>query len=300
MTTTTPPAWMTGPITTAGAAPDATGIDAVELLVRDLDVMTDFYQHAVTLDVLDQSGATATLGSGNVPAVVLRQETDLPAANHRGAGLYHTAILFENQARLATALASLAQHSPARYQGSADHLVSEAFYFGDPEGNGLEIYRDRARDAWQLDADGNAVMGSLMLDPNQFLSEWYDPEASVGAETAAVGHVHLQVGDIPTARAFYEGVLGFDVVSDMGTALFVSAGGYHHHIGMNTWRSQGAGPRAAQLGLGDVRLTMPTRDDVQALADRLAFAGVPVADDGRGIRFTDPWQTALTVTPVTE
>jgi len=110
-----------------------------------------------------------------------------------------------------------------------------------------------------------------------------------------VGHVHLQVGDIPRARAFYVGLLGFDVTIDVGSALFVSAGGYHHHIAMNTWHSRGAGPRAASLGLGQVSIEVPTRDDVAALADRLTRAGLPFADDGRTLAVADPWNTRVRV-----
>jgi catechol 2,3-dioxygenase len=109
--------------------------------------------------------------------------------------------------------------------------------------------------------------------------------------------VHLQVGDIASARRFYVDLLGFDVTARLDSALFVSAGGYHHHIGMNTWHSAGAAPRAATLGLGDVRILVPTRDDVEALADRLRFHAVPTADDGRTLRFADPWNTELAVSP---
>ncbi|MGP9695515.1 VOC family protein [Brachybacterium sp. AOP25-B2-12] len=282
---------------TSGAAPDATRMDAVELLVRDLDTMTAFYQQAVTLDVLDQVGPTATLGRGDTAIMTLRQVPELPSRDPRGAGLYHSAIVFPDEAHLATVLASMAQRAPALYEGSADHLVSEAFYFHDPEGNGLELYRDRPRDAWVWTPVDRVVMGSQALDPQAFLGRWYDPELPVVGEPAAIGHLHLQVGDIPTARRFYVDVLGLDVTADLGSALFVSAGGYHHHIGLNTWQSAGAGPRAASLGLGDVRFRFPRRDDVEALADRLRSAGVAMQDDGRVLRFLDPWGTQLAVTP---
>lgn len=290
------PEWVTATIATAGAAPDATRMDAVELLVRDLDAMADFYRDSVTLEVLDQRADTATLGSGGVPSIVLRQEKNLPAPSRRDAGLYHTAIVFEDRTRLATALASMANSAGHLYQGSADHLVSEAFYFSDPEGNGLELYRDRPRDQWTIGADGTIQMATEMLDPNMFLREWYDPDAVGEGASAVMGHVHLQVGDISTARRFYEGVLGLDVTFAMRSALFLSAGGYHHHIGLNTWHSRGAGPRAASLGLGDVRIIMPTRDDVDALADRLRFHSVDYADDGRTLAVGDPWGTRLAVT----
>ncbi|KQQ64841.1 glyoxalase [Microbacterium sp. Leaf320] len=273
-------------------------MNAVELLVRDLDAMTDYYQQAVTLDVLDQSGATATLGRAGEPIMRLRQEKDLPAADPRAAGLYHTAILFQDESRLAAALLSVAQRAPQTFTGSADHLVSEAFYFTDPEGNGLELYHDRPREQWQVAPDGSVHMDSLALDPNQFLRQWLAPEAVDDGQTATIGHVHLQVGDIPTARLFYSDILGFDVTAALGnSALFVSAGGYHHHIGMNTWQSAGAGPRAAALGLGDVRVSVPTRSDIDELADRLSFHGVPSEDDGRTLRLSDPWGTRLALTP---
>lgn len=282
---------------TSGAAPDATRMDAVELLVRDLDTMTAFYQQAVTLDVLDQTGPTATMGRGDTAIMTLRQVPELPSRDPRGAGLYHSAIVFPDEAHLATVLASMARQASALYEGSADHLVSEAFYFHDPEGNGLELYRDRPRDAWVWTPEDRVVMGSQALDPQAFLGRWYDPELPVVGEPAAIGHLHLQVGDIPTALRFYVDVLGLDVTADLGSALFVSAGGYHHHIGLNTWQSAGAGPRAASLGLGDVRFRFPRRDDVEALADRLRSAGVATQDDGRVLRFLDPWGTQLAVTP---
>ncbi len=293
---TNTPAWVPAHTPTAGAAPDATRMDTVELLVRDLDAMTDFYKDSVTLDVLDQRADTATLGSGGVPSIVLRQEKDLPTPSRRDAGLYHTAILFEDRTRLATALASMSSSAGHLYQGSADHLVSEAFYFSDPEGNGLELYRDRPREQWTIGSNGRIQMGTEMLDPNLFLREWYDPDAVGVGVSAGIGHVHLQVGNLRVARSFYEGVLGFDVTFAMGSALFLSAGGYHHHIGLNTWLSAGAGPRAASLGLGDVRIVMPTRDDLDALADRLRFHGIDSADDGRTLRVGDPWGTRLAVT----
>ncbi len=290
-------AWRAAPTATAGAAPDGTQMDTVELLVRDLDAMTSYYRDAVTLDVLEQSGATAVLGRGTQRIMTLRQERDLPTANPRGAGLYHTAILFQDPQQLASSLFQMAQRVPQTFTGSADHLVSEAFYFTDPEGNGLELYHDRPRDQWQLLPGGGVVMDSLPLDPNAFLHRWLDEDAGRSGDTAAIGHVHLQVGDIPTAKRFYVDVLGLDVTADLGSALFVSAGGYHHHIGMNTWQSAGAGPRAASLGLGDVRIQVPTRDDVEAMAERVRGHGIERADDGRSLHLADPWGTRLVISP---
>lgn len=291
------PTWITPSVPTAGAMPDDLRMDAVELLVHDLDGMIGYYHDAVGLDVLNHAGASATLGRGSEHILTLRQERDLPAGNPRGAGLYHTAILFENQAQLAGSLLSMFRKVPQTYTGSADHLVSEAFYFTDPEGNGLELYRDRPRSDWQIGPDGSVAMASLPLHPIDFVETWYDEALSPEGTTATVGHVHLQVGDIPTAREFYVNKLGFDVILDGGTALFVSAGGYHHHLGMNTWQSRGAGPRAASLGLGDVRVTLPSREDVAELAARLQHHEIQADDDGHALRFKDPWGTVLAASP---
>ncbi|TLP75290.1 VOC family protein [Nesterenkonia sphaerica] len=291
------PAWAPEAVETPGAAAADTRMDTVELLVHDLDAMTAFYRDAVTLDVLDQSGPTATLGRGIRPMVMLKQEKHLPGRDSYGAGLFHTAIVFEDQRRLAAALASMAENAGDLYQGAADHLVSEAFYFADPEGNGIELYRDRPRDQWQI-SGGVIQMASNPLSPRQYLTQWHDPDLPAGGTSAAIGHVHLQVGDIPTAQHFYTDIMGLDATFRMGrSALFVSAGGYHHHLGLNTWNSAGAGPRAATLGLGDVRMLTPTREDVEALAERLRHYQVPFADDGSTLRFEDPWKTQLMVSP---
>ncbi len=293
---------MTNPTPDSRLSP-ATAMGAVELLVRDLDGMTRYYHDGVGLDVLDAHEATVVLGSGE-PAVVLRQEKDLPPAAPRSAGLYHTAILFPDQAALAASLLSVARLAPSTFTGSADHLFSEAFYFSDPEGNGLELYRDRPREQWSYDAAGTLQTATRPLDPNQFLARHLDAGATTAGSTAGpgatpnaeVGHVHLQVGDIRTARVFYVDVLGFDVTMDLGSALFVSAGGYHHHLAMNIWGTRGAGPRAASLGLGQVAVEVPTRDDVAALADRVRRAGLPSSDDGRTLTVSDPWGTQVRVT----
>jgi len=276
---------------------DDTAMGAVELLVRDLDTMTSYYHDAVGLDVLGAHATTVSLGNrAGEQVVVLRQEKGLPPAGRRSAGLYHTAILFPDHASLAGSLQSVARRAPGTFTGSADHLFSEAFYFTDPEGNGLELYRDRPRDQWTYDSDGNLQSATLYLDPNEFLrTHLRSSGAEARAADSTVGHVHLQVGDIPTARAFYVDTLGFDVTIDVGSALFVSAGGYHHHIAMNTWASRGAGPRAASLGLGQVNIDVPTRDEVAKLAERVRLAGLRHTDDGRTLTVADPWNTQVRV-----
>lgn len=272
---------------------------AVTLLVGDLDAQTAFYRDVITLQVLAAEGDTVTLGRAGRPVVILRHEPSLRHAMPGSAGLFHTAILFESQTALAAALYSVAQRAPQTFTGSADHLVSQAFYLTDPEGNGIELYWDRARTEWSW-THGQIEMGTLFLDPNAFLSEHLTESAAKGGtatDAAAIGHVHLSVGDVETARAFYVDALGFDMTASLaGSALFVSAGGYHHHMAMNVWNSRGAGPRMPALGLGRVDLALPDADGLGALSERLRHHGVQIRDDGRTVSFADPWNNALHAT----
>lgn len=272
---------------------------AVTLLVGDLDAMTRFYRDVVTLEVIGADGDTVTLGRAGHPIVVLEHSPALRHAPRGSAGLFHTAILFESQPALAAAVVSVASRAPQTFTGSADHLVSQAFYFTDPEGNGIELYWDRLRTEWSW-THGKIEMSSLFLDPTAFLREHLTEDAATGGtahEAASVGHVHLSVGDVATARAFYVDALGFDETADYrGSALFVSAGGYHHHMAMNVWNSRGAGPRMPALGLGRVDLALPGADDLGELGERLRHHGIAVRDDGRGLAFDDPWKNAVLAT----
>ncbi len=280
----------------------STGMDAVTLRVGDLEGMSSYYEAALALSPIAERArgqeVHRVLGRVGVPLLRLIHTPDLPGVDPSQPGLYHTAFLFPDEASLAATVYAAAQHPRSRFTGSADHLVSEAFYFTDPEGNGIELYRDRPRTAWGFGPDGQVQMDTLRLDPNAYLQQHLTEEAvaEVGARPGQIGHVHLQVGDLRTARDFYVGAIGFDVtLSGYPGALFASAGGYHHHIGMNTWHSSGAGPRAATLGLGEVAVTVPGREDLDALAARLAGRGLPFADDGRSISVQDPWDTRVTV-----
>lgn len=273
-----------------------TAMGVVDLLVRDMDTMVAYYTEGVGLDVITTTGDLVVLGRGTAPIMRLTQRRHLPDFDRGSAGLYHTAILFADHAGLAASINQMAGYAPRSFTGSADHLVSEAFYFDDPEGNGVELYVDRPRSAWTRTADGGVQMASLPLDPNQFVLSHLDRTAPAAAPAADIGHVHLQVGSIETAKAFYVDTLGFDVMARFGSqALFVSAGGYHHHIGMNTWHSAGAGPRAASLGLGQVSIEVPNTDDLQAISTRLKNAGVEVAAEDAAISFDDPWKTRIKV-----
>jgi len=300
-------------------APD-TSMGTVTLRVADLDRMIRFYRDGVTLDVLSLVDGVAVLGRGERELLRLVHSPELRHASPRSAGLYHTAVLFDTRAALATAVLQVARLAPGSFTGSADHLVSEAFYFDDPEGNGVELYFDRDRSTWSW-THGSIEMATLRLDPNTYLREHLTPEALELAERArdaggadagdgpasgagsparlgdaTIGHVHLSVGDVASAREFYVNRLGFEATASIGdTALFVSAGGYHHHMAMNTWESRGAGRRALALGLATVDIVVPTADDLGELTERMRHYGVTTRDDGRVVAFDDPWSNAIEV-----
>jgi catechol 2,3-dioxygenase len=269
----------------------------VMLKVGDMKVMTDYYQRALGLDVVAEQDGGIYLGRLQKPLVHLAPAPGLNPPGRGEAGLFHTALLFDNQADLAATIATAAQFEPRSFTGSADHLVSEAFYFNDPEGNGIELYWDRPRSNWSWNGT-DVVMDSLALPPQRYLEQHLTEESleRQHGSVAGVGHVHLQVGDVQSARDFYVGILGFEKTAGWhGQALFVSAGGYHHHMAMNVWNSRGAGPRKDTLGLGEVLIEVPSGDDVGALADRLKVAGLPAHHTGAELRFEDPWRNRIRV-----
>ncbi|MCC3265421.1 VOC family protein [Arthrobacter gengyunqii] len=281
--------------------PAELSMGTVMLKVGDMAKVSAYYRGALGLEVVAEADGGQYLGRGTVPVVHLAPAPGLRVATRGEAGLYHTAILFETQAALAATVAAAAQYDPAAFVGAADHLVSEAFYFTDPEGNGIELYYDKPRDSWSWDdtASGREVrMASLALPPQAYFREHLTEEALADLKTSAagVGHVHLQVGDTATAEAFYVDTLGFERTAGFhGQALFVSAGGYHHHMAMNVWNSRGAGPRRDTLGLGEVLISVPSADDVAGLADRLTVAGISSHHTGAELRFEDPWRNRLRV-----
>jgi catechol 2,3-dioxygenase len=271
---------------------------AVTLNVADLDAMTAYYRDAVGLTLLSAEGPRVVLGRGTRPAVILEHSPDLKHAGPREAGLFHTAIVFDSEAALAAAVYSVAQKHPRTFTGSSDHLVSKAFYFEDPEGNGVELYWDRDRSTWSW-VHGTVEMSTLYLDPNVFLQEHLTEEGAAGAGLgdARVGHIHLSVGDVASAREFYVNRLGFAATAEMPeSALFVSAGGYHHHMAMNVWKSAGAGRRQRTLGLGRVDIVLPTADDLGELQERLSHFGQQTRDTGAALEFDDPWANLMRAT----
>jgi catechol 2,3-dioxygenase len=288
---------MTAEASTQDLLPAQLTMGTVMLKVGDMKLMTDYYQRALGLDIVAEQDGGLYLGRRQKPLVHLAPAPGLAIPSRGEAGLFHTALLFDDQPSLAATVASAAQYEPRSFTGSADHLVSEAFYFNDPEGNGIELYWDRPRKAWSWEGK-NVVMDSLALPPQRYLEQFLSEESVAGQREAeaGVGHVHLQVGDVQSAQEFYVGTLGFEKTAGWhGQALFVSAGGYHHHMAMNVWNSRGAGPRRDTLGLGEVLIEVPSGDDVGALADRLKTAGVQSHHTGAELRFEDPWRNRIRV-----
>ncbi|WP_418909187.1 VOC family protein [Glutamicibacter endophyticus] len=272
-------------------------MSTVQLKVGDRARLTDYYQRALGLEVLSENSESTILGRGTTHLVQLNDGKGLQLPAHSEAGLFHTALLFEDRSDLAATVYTAAQYNPHSFVGSSDHLVSEAFYFTDPEGNGIELYFDRPRDTWTWRGE-HVAMDTIALDPNDYLQTHLNENAlqTQVEAAAAVGHVHLQVGDVATAKDFYVDTLGFDITSQLGDqALFVSAGGYHHHMAMNVWNSRGAGPRHDTLGLGEVLIQLPHADEVGQLAERLSYAGIEHHHTGAELRFGDPWRNRLRV-----
>lgn len=291
--------------------PADTRMSQVALDVADLDAMTRFYGEVLLLEPLREAEGTVALGRGGRELVELRHRPHLPRGERRTAGLFHTALVHPDAGTLATVLASVALRTPQLYTGSGDHLVSQAFYLDDPEGNGVELYVDRPRSEWAWNGD-QVVMDTLWLDPNAFLAEHLTDTARDYLETApdrrpalagtqaqVVGHVHLKVGQTDRARDFYVDTLGFEVTAELPGALFVSAGGYHHHMAMNTWQTAGVGLRAPGLGLGQVSIEVPSADDVLAAARRLRARGQDVALEvsaaSAHLSVDDPWGNRVEV-----
>jgi catechol 2,3-dioxygenase len=269
----------------------ATTVGTVRLTVTDLDRSRTFYERAIGLRSTELDDGTLALGAaGERPLVELRGDSAAPRLNRRAPGLYHLAILVPSRLDLAFALARLAE---ARYplDGASDHLVSEALYLSDPDGNGIEIYRDRPRADWPRAGD-QLQMSTLPLDLDDVIAELRaasELQSSVPAGTN-IGHVHLQVSDLSEAEAFYHGVLGFDVmVRGYPGALFVSAGGYHHHIGLNTWHSAGAAPAPeSSVGLRSFEIELPDERALEAVLARADAASISSTRLHDGVLVRDP------------
>ncbi len=276
-----------------------TRLGYVHLTVSDLDRSLDFYQRSLGLQIHRREGETVHLGAGRDDLLRL---TAVPGARRvpGTAGLYHFALLVPSRQELAHSLRRVVE-TAAPIQGFADHLVSEAIYLVDPDDNGIEIYRDLPRSAWQYGPDGRLKMATLPLDAHGLLALAEEGEAQPRLHPDTIlGHMHLHVGDLAEAERFYRDVLGFDLVfSDGSSASFLSAGGYHHHIGVNTWAGAGAPPQPGDaLGMQHFRVTLPDQVEMDRLMGRLDGAAVSSDQRDDGLLVRDPSQNAILFSPV--
>lgn len=261
-----------------------TTVGHVHLRVADLDRALAFYRDALGFREAWRGGQTVMLSAdGGYPfALGLTATADPPEAPRRRCGLYHAAFLLPGRAALGRLLRRLMERE-VTLDGASDHLVSEALYLRDPEGNGVELYADRPREQWDRHGD-EIEMDTRPLDLRDLLAAGGDRSAPA-AEGTRLGHMHLRVSDLGRAEAFYHGALGFDVVvRRYPGALFLSAGGYHHHLGTNVWAGQGIPPAATSgPGLWYFTVAVPARAGLDAAAARLASHGSvpgPIADCG--------------------
>ena len=269
-------------------------VGMVTLRVRNLDLVAGFYRDAIGLSVLQRTATGARLGAGGVPLLDLSLRAGAAAEARNAAGLYHTAFLMPTRRDLARWLVHAAANK-VPLSGFADHLVSESVYLDDPEGNGIEVYADRAPENWKWDGDSVA----MATDPLDFgnllaLTNPRIPDYAGAPEGLRIGHMHLRVGDLGQADRFYSGAIGFDPTRKRTGAAFLSSGRYHHHLGINTWQSVGAGPRDdAATGLASFSLEIAAPDILQAQEERLRQSGAAVAAIANGIETSDPWGTKV-------
>lgn len=263
----------------------------VSLTVRDLDRSRAFYVDVLGLTTVEEDGDRVWLGSGERRLVELVSDPEASRAPDR-TGLYHFALLLPDRGALAEALAHL-EAAGYPLQGAADHLVSEALYLADPEANGIELYRDRPPQQWPR-AGRQVRMDTVPLDWNGLRAEARGTWGGLPPDTR-LGHIHLRVHDITEAERFYEGTLGFDLMQRFGRgASFFGAGGYHHHVGVNTWESFGAAPPPpGALGLRSFTVAVPDPARGDVLVERLRAAGHPCQRRGQEVVTTDSSGLAL-------
>ena len=268
---------------------DRTTVGPVQLTVADLDRSLEYYRSAIGLDVRDRANGRAELGTSERELLVLDEIPGAsPAYGHTG--LYHFALLVPARAELARWLAHASRDS-VPLVGLSDHFVSEAIYLSDPDGHGIEIYCDRPREIWE----GHVFerLTTMPLDIGNLLAELPDPESEPFErlpEGTVMGHVHLKVASIPDAIAFYRDVIGFALMAQLGDqAAFLSAGGYHHHLGANTWESAGASPPPeGTAALRQATIVLPDAAERDRLVERLDEAGHPAEETDDGPRVRDP------------
>jgi catechol 2,3-dioxygenase len=288
---TTTAASTTGPAT----LPASLRLGAVHLTVTDLARSIPFYESAIGLQLARRDGDTAALGAGGEELLVLTEQADArPAGRH--AGLYHFALLHPSRLELARAAQRLID-TQTPVSGASDHKISEAIYLPDPDGNGIELAADRSRERWGDLSDPTSHGGPEPLDMASLMAMVAGaPLEQRASEGLSVGHLHLHVGDLEGALAFWRDLIGFEVMTRFPSAAFISAGGYHHHLGLNTWRGEGVPPMPdGAVGLRHWTIVLDSPADVAAVAARLEAAGAPVERRPEGFLTRDPWNNAVLI-----
>lgn len=275
------------------ALPAGLRLGAVELTIRDLDRSVAWYSQALGLHIHDRQATTASLGARNETLVVLHEDPQARPAGSGTAGLYHFALLFSDRADLARSAARLAAQD-VQIDGASDHGTHEAIYLPDPDGNGVELAADRARELWPRRDDAAGGRPRPLDFPSLMSTVSGEPVAPAVADGLRMGHVHLYVGDVEEAVAFYRDVIGFGVRANFGVAAFMSVNGYHHHVAVNVWNGRGVtAPPPHTAGLRLWNLELPTSQDVDELRQRLTEAGAPIRYFDRGIVTSDPFGTQM-------
>jgi catechol 2,3-dioxygenase len=282
--------------TSTAALPDTLRLGAVHLTVTDLDRSIRFYEESIGLRLARRSDGEAALGAGGEDLLALVEEPSArPAGRH--AGLYHFALLHPSRHELARAAQRLiATHTPV--SGASDHKISEAIYLPDPDGNGIELAVDRSREHWGDLSDPTALGGPMPLDMVSLMAMVEGEEAlpHVSAELR-MGHLHLHVGDVDEALSFWRDLIGFEVMTRFPSAAFIAAGGYHHHLGLNTWRGEGVPPMpAGAVGMRHWTLVLDSPEEVAEVGARLKAAGAPVDERPDGFLSSDPWNNSVAIT----
>lgn len=278
-----------------------TTIGTVALTVTDLPRALAYYKQVIGLQVQQHTQNEAYLGAGG-PHLLRLTENRRAQRTQGTTGLYHFALLVPSRLELGRVLYHLAE-TQLPIGGLSDHGVSEAIYLNDPDGNGIEIYRDRPQQEWQVDANGRFALITKRMDVQGVLAaatNLSEPFTHLHPDTT-IGHMHLHVGNLPTAVQFYTTILGFDLVAQYGpTASFVSAGGYHHHIGLNTWAGEGAPPPPADaIGLQWYAIQLPTAAALAQVETQLIAHGIPYETQKAGLFLHDPAQNGILLTALT-
>jgi len=278
--------------------PDAAHVGRVRLQVSDLSRSVDYYENVIGLRAIDRNRATASLGvqQDDVPLVELHERNGVvPVRQHGRLGLYHFALLVPKRADLGRFVSHIAD-ADVRVS-AADHLVSEALYLWDPDGLGIEIYADRPRDEWKAANGPELAMATEPLDLRSLLKAGQSESWSGLPAGTVMGHVHLHVPDLESAEAFYHRALGFDkMVWSYPGALFMSAGGYHHHLATNTWAAGAAPAGERDARLLEWELVLPAAGEVAVAGESLIRSGYEVSRDGTDRVVSDDAGTSLRLT----